>query len=165
MLCLFPSSNPSSSSQISVVLPLLWELGWNGAVTPCQHRLLLVGAAVTQPMWETCVEMMPALPECRDMLNETGKIFCCVSFCFVFYSHVLAVISLGCPKHSAVSPASFPPWGEQHPAHPTCLSLCLMEEFSGNSSVSVSTRLPGMLQALQEEEQRQSYKIRKLYFF
>lgn len=99
MLCLFPSSNPPRSSQkISVVLPLLWEPGRHGAVTPCQHRLLLVSEAVTQPVCETCVEMMPALSERRDMLNEMGKVFCCVSFCFVFYSHVLAVISLECPN-------------------------------------------------------------------
>lgn len=36
-----PSYDLSSASQISVVLPLLWEFSWNWAVTLCQHRLLI----------------------------------------------------------------------------------------------------------------------------
>lgn len=107
--------------------------------------------------------MTPASPQCLDVLNKGGQ----RSF---FYSPVSATANLGSNKthgSPALSLSQQSHGGTATASSFTCPGLHLLEESGcGTPSVSISTRLPGKLQALQNKEQvRQSYGIGGLSLF
>lgn len=109
------------------------------------------------------MKMTPASPQCLDVLNKGGQ----RSF---FYSPVSATANLGSNKthgSPALSLSQQSHGGTATASSFTCPGLHLLEESGcGTPSVSISTRLPGKLQALQNKEQvRQSYGIGGLSLF